>query len=183
MPPSGIPAPSTWVQRFMHLVPEGAPVLDVACGSGRHTWLFAAAGHPVTAVDRDISRLSRGARPLGVEMLQADLEDGSSWPLEGRTFGGIVVTNYLHRPLFHHLLRSLSQGGILIYETFALGNEAFGRPSNPDFLLGAGELIQQVSGKLQVIAYETGLIDSPRKAVVQRICAVNGGTPQPLQAG
>lgn len=164
----------------MHLVPEGADVLDLACGSGRHSWLFAAAGHPVTAVDRDLSRLSREARPLGVEMVEADLEDGSPWLFDGRRFGGIVVTNYLHRPLFPALIGSLLPNGVLIYETFAMGNEEFGKPSNPDFLLKPGELIALVGDALSIVAYEHGRINNPRPAVVQRVCAVNSGAPQRL---
>ena len=164
----------------MHLVPEGSSVLDVACGSGRHSWLFAAAGHPVTAVDRDLARLSRDARPLGVEMVEADLEDGSPWPFGDRRFGGIVVTNYLHRPLFPLLLGNLSPGGVLIYETFAAGNEKYGKPSNPAFLLEPGELSRVLEGHLSIVAYEHGLIEQPRKAVVQRVCAVNSELPQIL---
>ncbi len=163
---------SEWVTRFSAIVPAASPVLDLACGSGRHTWLFAAAGHPVTAVDRDISKLAKTARLLGVEIIQADLERPAGWPLPGCKFGGIVVASYLYRPLFPNILEALDESGVLIYETFALGNEKFGKPSNPDFLLKPGELLEMVHGQLHVVAYEHGQIDHPRPAIVQRICAV-----------
>ena len=170
------PAPSAWVQRFASMVPEGAPVLDLACGGGRHTRLFAEAGHPVTAVDIDLSRLGDLARHPRVEPVQADLEGGDPLfprgPLQGRTFGAVVVTNYLHRPLLEHLVAALAPGGILLYETPAEGNEALGgRVTNPDFLLRHGELLELARGRLRVIAYEDVVLDGPNPAV-QRICAV-----------
>ena len=164
----------------MGLVPQGADVLDVACGSGRHSWLLAAAGHHVTAVDRDLRRLSSEARPLNVEMVEADLEDGSPWPFEGRLFGGIIVTNYLHRPLLPKLIDSLAPEGVLIYETFAAGNERLGKPSNPAFLLEPGELLRMAGRELAIVAYEHGQISSPRPAIVQRVCAVKSRAPQVL---
>ena len=168
---------SDWVARFSDAVPADASVLDLACGSGCHTWFFASSGHPVTAVDKGISRLVQNARPLGVEMIEADLEDGPEWPFAGRTFGAIVVTNYLHRPLFPLILEALQPGGVLIYETFAIGNERYGKPSRPAFLLKPGELLEMVSGTLRVLAYEHGKIEVPRPAIVQRICAVR---PEPM---
>lgn len=166
--------PSAWVLRFAPLVPPGGAVLDLACGGGRHARLFLDRGHPVTAVDRDIgqARMAEGA-----ELIAADLEDGSPWPLEGRRFAAVVVANYLWRPLFPRLRRSLGDGGVLLYETFALGNEAFGRPRNPDHLLGRGELLRLAEG-LTVVAYQDG-IEAGRK-VVQCICAVNGPGPLAL---
>jgi SAM-dependent methyltransferase len=163
------PLPSAWVERFAPLVSEGGTVLDVACGSGRHAALFVRLGHRVTAVDRDISRLAGTA---GMEAIEADLEDGTPWPLPGCRFDGIVVTNYLHRPLFPVLVDSLAPGGVLIYETFALGNEKFGRPRDPEFLLRDNELLDLCVGKLTVIAYEGGVVDRPAPAVIQRIVAV-----------
>src|ERR1044071_4064168 len=154
--PSGGPCgrqlgdPSPWVVRFAALVPRGGRVLDIAAGGGRHSLLFLDHGCRVTAVDRDTSLLP--ARPE-LEIVTADLEDGSPWPLPGRQFDGVVVTNYLHRPLLPQLVAALAQGGVLIYETFAIGNERFGRPSNPDFLLRPGELLGATQG-LRVIAYE-----------------------------
>lgn len=161
--------PSAWVRRHAALVVPGGPVLDVACGSGRHAALFAAQGHPVTAVDRDISRLP--PHPA-IEAVEADLEDGSPWPLADRKFAGIVVANYLHRPLFPVLIDALAPGGALIWETFAAGNENYGRPRNPDFLLREGELLAAVAGRLRVVAYEAGLVRRPDPAVVQRIAAM-----------
>ncbi len=176
--------PSQWVLRFADLVPAGGTVLDVACGGGRHSRLFAARGHPVAAVDRDVSGLADLGAEAGVEIVEADLEDGSPWAFDGRAFAGIVVTNYLWRPLLPILVASLAPGGVLIYETFARGNERFGRPANPDHLLRRGELLEAVRGRLLVIAYEDGLLARRRRqAAVQRLCAVNaageGGT-EPL---
>lgn len=166
--PSPLP-PSAWVRRFASLITGGGTVLDIACGAGRHAALFAELGYRVTAVDRDISRL--GMRP-GVEIIEADLESGAPWPFPGRRFDGIVVTNYLHRPLVPLLIDSLTAGGVLIYETFAAGNERLGRPRNPDFLLRDRELFDMVVGKLSVVAYEAGTVEQPAPAVIQRIAAI-----------
>lgn len=164
-------SPSAWVTRWAHLVPDGGRVLDVACGSGRHARWFAARGHPVDAVDRNAEGLATLAAEGHVSVRCADIEAGA-WPYAADAFAGVVVTNYLHRPLFSHLLDALAAGGVLIYETFALGNERFGRPSNPDFLLKPGELLQVVRGRLNVHAYEDLEIKLPRPARVQRICAL-----------
>ena len=150
------------------LIAPGATVLDVAAGRGRHSRFFADRGHAVTALERDTSALV--AHP-GIEVVQADLEDGSPWPLPGRTFGAVVVTNYLHRPLFPALLDALAPGGVLLYETFMEGNERFGRPSNPAFLLKDGELLDLARGRLSVTAYEARMISEPKMAMVQRIAA------------
>ena len=155
--------PSAWVARWAPLVTRG-PVLDLASGSGRHAQLFAGRGVEVIAVDRDQQVIP------GVRFVKADLEDGSPWPFAGQRFGGIVVTNYLHRALFPTLAGSLDQSGVLIYETFMLGNERFGKPSNPNFLLRPGELLQAF-GTLTVVAFEQGTTE---KAVVQRICVIRG---------
>ncbi len=163
------------MRRFLPLLRPGGTVLDLACGSGRHLGLLRDAGFAVTGVDRDAQALAPWQGR--VETLAADLE-GGPWPLEGRRFDGIVVTNYLWRPLLPRLADSLADGGVLIYETFALGNEAFGRPSNPDFLLAPGELLQAFAG-LHVVAYEDGLEDRPPPAgprAVQRLAAVRGPT-------
>jgi len=151
--------------------PKG-PVLDVACGAGRHSRLFHALGHPVTAVDRAPELLARLADTAGIERIEADLE-AAPWPLPGRRFAAVVVTNYLFRPLFPALLSALEGGGILIYETFARGNARFGKPANPDFLLAPGELIERIEGRLHLIAYEHGIVERPRPAAVERIAAVN----------
>ena len=150
------------------LVAPQATVLDLAAGRGRHAIFFAERGHKVTAVDRDVSRLPDHPN---IERLEADLEDGSPWPLPDRRFGAVVVTNYLHRPLMPQLLASVAPGGVLLYETFLEGNERFGRPSNPDHLLKEGELLELVRGKFSVIAYEARLISEPAMAMVQRIAA------------
>lgn len=168
--------PSTWVVRFSPLIDENGPVLDLACGSGRHTRFMADGGHPVVALDRDAKALQPLKTLTGIDIIEADLENGNPWPLEGRQFAGIIVTNYLHRPLFPAIIDAVADDGILIYETFALGNEAFGKPSNPDFLLRPGELLEVVLGGLRVVAFEEGMIAAPRPAVVQRICAVKRGT-------
>ena len=149
-------------------MPAGAAVLDLATGSGRNALYFAAHGHPVTAVDIDLSRLLEAPN---VERLQADLENGSPWPLAGRTFGGAIVTKYLHRPLMPDLLSAIEPGGVLLYETFMDGNQRFGRPSRPEYLLKDGELLELVRGKFSVIAYEARLISAPTMAMVQRIAA------------
>lgn len=169
---------SPWVRRFAPLVPRGE-VLDLACGSGRHARLFAALGHPVLALDRSPVALAAAGGP-GIVTLQADLEaEGAGWPLAAGRFAGIVVTNYLHRPLLADLLRSLAPDGVLIYETFALGNEAFGKPANPAFLLAPGELLALAGqGGLQVLAYEDGYIATPRPALVQRLCAAGPALPR-----
>lgn len=164
---TGAATASPWVVRFAPLIAPGGAVLDVAAGGGRHADFMVRRGHPVTAVDRDTAAM---AQMRGVTVVQADLEDGGAWPLGARKFAGIIVTNYLHRPLFPLLLGSLLPGGVLIYETFALGNEAFGRPRNPDFLLRPGELLTAFAA-LTVVAYEHGSVDTPRPAVMQRLCA------------
>ncbi len=166
-------APSAWVARFADLVPAGGTVLDVAAGGGRHTRLFLGRGHPVVAVDRTPTGMVDIAADPRLDLIEADIEDGP-WPLPGRRFAAIVVTNYLHRPLLPILADSLIDGGVLTYETFALGNEAYGRPSNPAFLLRPNELIAAFAPHLTVLAYEHGVIQSPRLAVVQRIAAVAG---------
>lgn len=171
LPP--IPPPSPWVGRFIGLVPKGGAVLDLACGSGRHAILAAGLGHRVTALDRDVSRIAVDGE---MEIIEADLESDARWPLPDRRFDGIVVANYLHRPLFPVLIDSLSPGGVLIYETFAVGNEKFGRPRNPDFLLCDGELLNAFAGDLSVIAYECGVMEDPAPAVIQRIAAVKPDT-------
>jgi SAM-dependent methyltransferase len=157
--------------RWAEYIPAGGRVLDVACGSGRHARWLAARGHAVEAVDRDASLLAALASAPGIATRCADLE-GGPWPYAGQSFAGIVVVNYLHRPLFPALLAALASGGALIYETFAAGNERFGRPGNPNFLLRPGELLDVARGALRVIAYEDRVISEPRPAAIQRLCAV-----------
>jgi SAM-dependent methyltransferase len=169
--PCNTPAPSTWVRRFLPLIRPGGLVLDLAAGNGRHSRILIESGFAVCAVDRDISALLTLAGPR-CALSQVDLETGAPWPL-GDGYDGIVVTNYLHRPLLPAIANALAPEGVLIYETFALGNERLGRPRNPDFLLRPGELLQAF-GRLTVIAFEEGEVAAPRPAVVQRIAAVAG---------
>lgn len=166
---------SAWVARFAPLALPGE-VLDLACGSGRHARHFAAFGHPVLALDRDPAALA-GAAGQGITTLAFDLEDPAlAWPFGAGRFAAIVVTNYLHRPLFAQLAASLRDDGLLIYETFSLGNEAFGKPSNPAFLLEHGELLAVASAHgLKPIAYEDGYVEGPKPAMVQRLCAAKAG--------
>ena len=167
---------SPWVQRFSHLLPPGL-VLDLACGGGRHSRWLLKFGHEVMSLDRHPDSLASLAQQ-GALVLQHDLESDAqtaNWPFADNFFSAIIVCNYLHRPLFPYLLSSLKPNGILIYETFSLGNADFGKPSNPHFLLRSGELLQQMRSNLavnmQVIGYEEGFISKPKPALVQRICA------------
>jgi SAM-dependent methyltransferase len=156
--------PSAWVERWAPLIRHGT-VLDVACGGGRHSKYFVNRKLKVVAIDREPQDIP------GARFIQADLEDGSPWPLPGERFEGIVVTNYLHRPLLATLSASLAEGGVLIYETFMLGNERYGRPSNPAFLLRPGELLDAYRG-LHVEGFEEGPVTTPKPAMIQRLCAV-----------
>ena len=164
------PAASPWVQRFAHLLPAGEPVLDLACGSGRHTAYLRELGYEVTALDRDLSRLGDLAKDPGVELVQSDLEDGSPFAMAGRRFGGVIVTNYLYRPLFPSLVEVLMPGGLLLYETFARGHERYGKPSNPNWLLNQGELLERARfERIQVLAFEDLEFTDPEPACKQRI--------------
>lgn len=165
--------PSAWVRRFAPLIRPGGHVLDLAAGGGRHSVLLRQLGHSVLAADRDIAALTALAADPGLSIVAIDLEDGAAWALGGG-YDGIIVTNYLHRPIFAALAAALAPGGVLIYETFARGNERFGKPSNPDFLLRPGELLEAFGRSLTVVAFEQGVIELPRRAVIQRIAAVNG---------
>jgi SAM-dependent methyltransferase len=166
-----LPSPSAWIVRFAALVPPGGTVLDVAAGGGRHTRFFLGRAHPVAAVDKDVAGLADLAGRPDMEVVVHDLE-AEGWPFGARQFSGVVVTNYLWRPLLPALVAAVAPGGALLYETFAAGNERHSRPRNPDFLLRPGELLDAVRGRLAVVAYEHGVI--PRPAVIQRIAAVNG---------
>jgi len=162
-----VASPSPWIARWAHLIASGGKVLDVAAGSGRHAIWLAARGHPVTAVDRDAAALT----PLAgiAEVVVADIE-AAPWPVAGRRFDAVVVTNYLWRPLLPTLIASLADNGVLLYETFAAGNETVGRPSRPEFLLAAGELLAIAAG-LRIVAYEDGFLTNPER-YVQRLAAV-----------
>ena len=189
-----ITAPSPWVRRFTSLIPEGGSILDLASGGGRHARWFLERGYPVTAIDQNHEPLESLKDQTGATVMTADLENGhpvfsGDGPLAGQTFQGIVVVNYLFRPLFDELLDALEPGGVLIYETFALGNEDFARPRNPDHLLKSGELLDLVRGRLQIVAYEHGRTRTAEiPGVKQRLVAVNNlglssredGEPAPL---
>jgi SAM-dependent methyltransferase len=172
----GTENPSAWLQRWSHLIAPGSTLLDVACGAGRHMHYLAALGHHVTGVDRNPDALAL-AQSSG-EVICADIENGP-WPFDGRTFGCVVVTNYLWRPLLPTIVASVAPGGLLIYETFAAGNETVGKPSRPDFLLQSGELLKATEG-LRTVAYEDGFEASPDR-FVQRIVAVRDESPKTLQ--
>ena len=170
---------SDWIQRWAPLIPAGARVLDVACGAGRHARLMAARGCQVTAVDRDAAAIEAlaahgaltpvaGHQAPEIRTVIADIESGP-WPLEGEQFDALIITNYLWRPLWPTLLGSLREGGVLLVETFALGHERLGRPSNPAFLLRPGELLEVAHG-LHVLAFEDGLLDDPPRRI-QRVAA------------
>jgi SAM-dependent methyltransferase len=170
--------PSGWIVRHAGLIPglaNGARVLDLACGRGRHVQCLAARGARVTALDRDAAAVE-ALRGVATEVIVADIESGP-WPLDGRTFDAVIVTNYLWRPLLPRIVASVAPGGVLLYETFADGNASVGKPSRPDFLLQPGELLDAVRPALRVIAYEDGFLDAPPR-FVQRIAAVH-----PVAAG
>jgi SAM-dependent methyltransferase len=171
-------APSPWIVRFAPLVSSGAAVLDVACGHGRHSVFFAARGCRVTAIDRNAQALDALARQPGVVPLEADIETGP-WPLPGQRFDAVVVTNYLYRPRLPEVIAAVAADGLLLYETFARGNEVYGRPSNPGFLLAPGELLTVVGDRLKIVAFEQGVVTTDRAAVLQRIAAVGAARAWP----
>ncbi|WP_431111783.1 class I SAM-dependent methyltransferase [Variovorax paradoxus] len=162
--------PSEWIVRWSHLLAPGATVLDVACGNGRHMQRFAGRGHTVTGVDRSTEAIE-AARVFG-DTVTADIEAGP-WPFGGQVFGAVIVTNYLWRPRMADIVAAVAPGGVLLYETFAAGNETVGKPSRPDFLLQPGELLAACQG-LRVVAYEDGFLAEPDR-FVQRVAAVRAG--------
>jgi SAM-dependent methyltransferase len=164
--------PSDWIVRWSHLLEPGCTVLDVACGAGRHLAWFAQRGHAVTGVDREIAQ-ARHHVP-NATLVCADIEN-TAWPLQAngqpQTFGAVVVTNYLWRPLKETLLDSVAPGGVLLYETFASGNESLGHPARPEFLLQPGELLHWCAPALEVVAFESGYLPDPPR-LVQRVAAL-----------
>lgn len=156
----------------MSLVPTSGHVLDLACGQGRHARLFLEAGNKVTLLDKDISAVTDLVDRPKAEVIEADLEAGASFPLAGRLFDAVVVTCYLYRPIFGDILDLVAPGGVLIYETFAIGNEAFGHPARQAYLLEEGELLTRMDGRFLVRGYEHGYDALPKPGVRQRICAV-----------
>ena len=173
-------APSPWIARFASLIPAGSEVLDLACGGGRHARLLAGLGYRVEAVDRDAAALATLAGIENISTRCADLE-GGPWPYFGRGFDGIVVSRYLYRPTLPNLLGCLNEGGILIYETFMVGQEQFGKPTNPAHLLRVGELLDLVRNRFTVIAFEQGEVAGDPPQVIQRIC-VRRGRPLSIPA-
>ena len=173
--PPGGDAPSPWVQRWTHLIAPGGAVLDLACGHGRHMRYLTDNGFRPVGVDRNPEALAQ-AQAWG-ETCLADVEN-HAWPFPGRVFDAVIITNYLWRPLLPQILASLAPHGLLIHETFALGNETVGRPSRPDFLLRHGELLLMCAG-LHIVAYENGFIDSPAR-FVQRVVATQTGPDHTL---
>ena len=168
-----IPMVLDWVRKYISLIPSKKLVLDLACGSGRNTRFLLDKGYTVMALDKDVSQIADISGKPNLEIYKFDLETDVKFPFYEREFVGIVVTNYLYRPLFADLINALSHGGVLIYQTFMIGNEAYGRPSNPNFLLKENELNDTFAKKLDVVAFEEGYVESPEPAVVQRICAIN----------
>jgi SAM-dependent methyltransferase len=167
-----IDSPSAWITRFCALIAAGGTVLDLACGSGRHArYLAQQRACTVLAVDRDASVLASLAGVAHIETQVVDLE-GDAWPLAGATFDAVIVTNYLWRPRLDDVIALLKPNGVLLYETFAAGNEAYGKPSRADFLLQPNELLARIRNRLQVVAFEQGVVAEPKPAVVQRIAAL-----------
>jgi len=169
--------PSEWVKLHAPRIRRAGTVLDLACGTGRHARYLRTLGFHVVAVDVDISGVDDLRGEAFVEVIELDLEAGS-WPLGHREFDGIVVTNYLHRPLLPKLVDALALGGVLIYETFAVGNEKYGRPRNPHFLLKQGELLGTFRERLTILDYSHGLDEHPHPAIRQRICAKKSAAPE-----
>ena len=173
-----ISEPSPWIARFAPLAPENGQVLDVAAGGGRHSRVFLERGHPVTAIDKNTSALGKLPHQQNLRIVEFDMEADNplfdqGGPLAGQVFNTIVVVNYLYRPNFTGLLDALAPGGLFLYETFALGNEAYAKPRNPDHLLKSGELIDLVAGRMQIVAYEHGRVENGDiPGVKQRLCAV-----------
>lgn len=163
--------PSGWIQRFAPAIPDAGEILDLACGGGRHGRLFLAAGRATVFVDRNLEDVADlRPHPLA-ELVQADLEDGSPWPLGARRFAGVVVTNYLWRPLFPHLIAATQPGGLLLYETFLVGQERFGRPTNTEFMLRPNELFDVLKADFDILAFEQGEDPEPKPGMRQRIAA------------
>lgn len=171
--------PSPWVERFLAAAPDGGTVLDVACGSGRHIEAALALGLRVTAIDRDVSRADRFSSDPRVTLIAADLETAAPFPTGPHCFDAVIVTNYLSRPILPDIVAAVAPAGLLIYETFAVGNERFGRPSNPDYLLRPGELLDAVAGRLVPVAYEHLRLTDPDRCV-QRIAAVGPDRHEPI---
>jgi SAM-dependent methyltransferase len=174
LPEPSMLEPSRWVIRFSHLVRGRGTVLDVAAGQGRHCQWFLDGEYAVVAIDRDLSSLRWLEHPQ-LRKYEADLEGAAGWPLGDQTYDAVIVTNYLWRSIFDDIVHAVRHDGVLIYETFAEGNERYGRPHRPEFLLQPGELLARVAPRMEVVAYEHGYSEHPSARVVQRICAIGRG--------
>ena len=175
--------PSPWIVCYAGLIAEGGHVLDLACGGGRHTRYLRESGLKVTAIDIDTSGLADLAGDPLVEIVETDLERPGADPLAGRRFDAVVVTDYLFRPLLVPLVDCLLPGGVFLYETFGVGNERFGRPRNPDYLLQRGELLAFAEGRLSIVAYEHRAVPPPNPKIVQHLCPGSPQSPQCNKAG
>ena len=163
--------PNKWVDCYSSLIPSGKGVLDLACGSGRHTGMLLNKGYQVTAVDIDTTSIKQNFSDKKLNIVKCDLESLSSWPFGKNSFLGIIVVNYLHRPLYSKIMESLEKGGVLIYQTFADGHSRYGKPKNPDYLLRRGEL-KMVFDSMRIISYQHGYLGYPSRSIVQRICCI-----------
>ncbi len=168
---NGLHEPSKWVQRFLPGIKKGGSILDVACGGGRHMRLALELGFRVTGIDRDLSQLDGLAARSDVGLVEADLEAGRAFPLKDMRYDGVIVANYLWRPILKDIIGCVADDGVLIYESFADGHQRYGKPSNPDFLLTANELLEASLPRLRVVAYEHGLHKGKKPKIVQRIAA------------
>ena len=163
--------PNKWVECYSSLIPSGGSVLDLACGSGRHTGMLLNKGYQVTAVDIDTTLIKQNFSNKNLNIVKCDLESLSFWPFEKNSFLGIIVVNYLHRPLFSKIIESLREEGVLVYQTFADGHSRYGKPKNPDYLLKRGEL-KTVFDSMKIISYQHGYLSYPSQSIIQRICCV-----------
>lgn len=169
--PHGASAPLPWIAELASKAPNSIAVLDLACGSGRHGRAFLQQGSRVTFVDKDVSGVADLSSDTTCTIMKADLES-DAWPLDGKCFDVVIVTNYLWRPILPRIVESVAAGGVLLYQTFMLGNEVFGRPRNPDFLLRPGELEHMAAdAQLSVLDYFEGEVSEPKPAVIQRLHA------------
>ena len=165
--------PAEWVRHYSRLIRRDGAVLDLACGAGRHTRMLLKRGKVVTALDRDTSQIVDLSETCNLKIVEHDLEGSAAWPFGSRVFDGIVVVNYLFRPLFPMIMDALASNGLLIYQTFAIGNEKYGHPRNPKYLLAENELLEVFGEKLNVLRFNQGYIEKPSPAIVQRICCIN----------
>ena len=173
----GLHETSDWVRRFLPGIKQAGSILDVACGAGRHMRLALELGYTVTGIDKNLSRLEDLAARTDVGLIEADLESGRAFPLKDMAYDGVIVTNYLWRPILSDIIGCVADDGVLIYETFAAGHARHGKPCNPDFLLRANELIEAALPRLTIVAYEHGLRGGEFPKIVQRIAACGRGHP------